>query len=129
MNGNMKALVGTAVAAFVIFYVLTTYVFNPVAAGDTPGAAMNPFLTLAVTAIVGVLILSWINGAVGNAVKAGMIIAICQIALVDIYYPMSGQRGWMTAVVSAVVLLIGWSLAGMVFGKLSDGGGAEAAEA
>jgi len=126
VNGDMKALGGAAVTGFVLFYVLTTYVFNPVMANDAPGAAMNPFLTLAVTSIVGVLILSWINGSVGNATKSGAIIAICQIALVDIYYPMGGQRGWTAAAVSAAVLLVGWSVVGMVYGKLSSAGPAEA---
>lgn len=126
MNGDMKAIGGAAVTGFVVFYVLTSYVFNPIMANDTPGAAMNPFLTLAVTSVVGVLILAWINGAVGNAVKSGAIIAICQIALVDIYYPMGGQRGWTTAAVSAVVLLVGWTLVGMVYGKLSGAAPAEA---
>ena len=126
MNGDMKAMVGAVVTGFVVFYVLTTYVFNPVMANDVPGAAMNPFLTLAVVSIVGVVILNWINGAVGNPMKSGAIIAICQIALVDIYYPMGGQRGWTAAVVSAVVLLVGWSVVGFVFGKLSGGSAAEA---
>lgn len=126
MNGDMKAIGGAAVTGFVLFYVLTSYVFNPVMANDTPGQAMNPFLTLAVTSVVGVLILSWINAAVRNPVKSGAIIAICQIALVDLYYPMGGQRGWTTAAVSAAVLLVGWSLVGMVYGKLSGAAPAEA---
>jgi len=126
VNGDMKAIIGAVVAGFVVFFVLTTYVFNPVMANDAPGAAMNPFVTLAVVSIVGAFILVWINGAVKNAVKSGAIIAISQIALVDIYYPMGGQRGWMTAVVSAVVLLVGWTIVGFVYGKLAGGAVAEA---
>ena len=126
MNGSMKAIIGAVVGAFVLFYVLTTYVFNPIAAANEPGAAMNPFLTLAVVAIVGVLVLDWINGGVGNPVKSGMIMAVSQIALVDIYYPMTGQRAWITAVVSAVVLLVGWSVVGVIYGKLSDESAVEA---
>ena len=126
MNGDMKAIIGAVVTGFVLFFVLTTYVFNPVMEGDTPGAAMNPFLTLAVVSIVGAFILVWIDGSVGNPVKSGAIIAISQIALVDIYYPMGGQRGWTAAVVSAVVLLVGWTVVGFVYGKLSGGSSAEA---
>ena len=126
MNGDMKAMAGAVVAGFVIFFLLTNYVFNPIMANDAPGQAMNPFLTLTVTSIVGVIILSWINGAVRNPIKSGAIIAICQIALVDLYYPMGGQRGWTTAAVSAAVLLVGWSLVGMVYGKLSGMAPAEA---
>lgn len=126
MNGDMKAIGGAAVTGFVLFYVLTSYVFNPVMANDTPGQAMNPFLTLAVTSVVGVLILTWINASVRNPVKSGAIIAICQIALVDLYYPMGGQRGWTSAAVSAAVLLVGWTLVGMVYGKLSGAAPAEA---
>jgi len=121
MNGSMKAIIGAVVGAFVLFYVFTTYLFNPVAAANEPGAAMNPFLTLAVVSVVGVLILDWINGSVGNPVKSGMILAVSQIALVDIYYPMGGQRAWITAVVSALGLFVGWAVVGMLYGKLSDG--------
>lgn len=126
MNGDMKAIIGAVVAGSVVFFILTTYVFNPVMANDAPGAAMNPILSLLVTSIVGALILSWIYGAVGSGAKAGAVIAISQIALVDIYYPMGGQRGWMTALVSAVVLLVGWTIVGVVYGKLADGAVAEA---
>jgi hypothetical protein len=122
----MKAIIGAVVAGCVVFFVLTTYVFNPVMANDAPGAAMNPILALLVVSIVGALILAWIHGAVGSGVKAGAIIAISQIALVDIYYPMGGQRGWMTAVVSAVVLLVGWIIVGVVYDKLAGGAVAQA---
>ena len=80
---------------------------------------MSPFVSLAAISIVGAFVLSWVDGSVGNPVRSGLIIAVSQILLVDIYYPLGGQRGWLSAVVSAVLLVVGWSLLGIVFGKLS----------
>ncbi len=92
-------------------------------ANDQPGAVLPGWLGLAIASVLFVVLLDWTNGSVGNAVKSAMIIAISQIVMVDIYYPLIGRRGWAAAAASVAVLLVGWFIVGMVYGKLTAGGG------
>ncbi len=102
--------------------------FGPIAASDTSAGAMVPtWLSLAIVSVLLILFYDWANQAVGNPVQCAMIVAISQILLVDVYYLLNGTRGIATAGASAVLLLVGWGVIGMVYGKLSDGQGAEAA--
>ncbi len=127
MSARMKPLLGALVTAYIIFYVGTTYFFGPAMAADVPAGPMLPaWLSLAATSVVLVMLFDWVNLSVGNPVRSGLIIAISQALLVDFYYVMNGTRGVMAAAASAVLLVVGWSVVGMVYGKLS-GGASEAA--
>jgi hypothetical protein len=117
-------MVGTAITAFIVFWLGVRFVFGPVMANDQPGEPLAQWLALAVAAILFVYLLDWAAGITGNAVKAALIIALSQIVLVDIYYPLNGMRGWVAAGASIAVLLVGWLIVGTVYGKLSGGGGA-----
>jgi len=50
---------------------------------------------------------------------------LLQILLVDVYYVMNGSRGVTAAASSVILLLVGWSVVGVVYGKPSDGGAAD----
>lgn len=126
MSPRLKAMVITAITAFIVFYLGVTYIFGPVIANDQPGDPLASWLSLAIASVIFVVLLDWATGVAGNAVKAAMIIAASQIILVDIYYPLNGQRGWAAAGASAAVILVGWFIIGTVFGKLSGGEQAEA---
>jgi hypothetical protein len=125
MSSRLNAMVITAITAFVLFWLGVRFVFGPVMANDQPGAGLPSWLALAIASILFVVLLDWVNGAVGNAVKSALVIAISQIVLVDIYYPLNGTRGWAAAAASIGVLLVGWFIVGTVYGKLTSGGGAE----
>ncbi len=124
MSSRVQAMVGTAITAFIVFWLGVRFVFGPVMANDQPGEPLAQWLALAVAAILFVYLLDWAAGITGNAVKAALIIALSQIVLVDIYYPLNGMRGWVAAGASIAVLLVGWLIVGTVYGKLSGGGGA-----
>jgi O-antigen/teichoic acid export membrane protein len=120
MSSRIKPILGAAVTGLIVNFVGLTYFFVPIRDGDTAPEAMAPWLSLIVTVAVFVVLLDWVNQAVGNALKSALIIAISQILLVDLFYPLSGQRGWATAGASVVVLLVGWCLIGWVYSKLLD---------
>jgi hypothetical protein len=124
MSSRVQAMVGTAITAFIIFWLGVRFVFGPAIANDQPSASLPSWLALAIASVIFVFLLDWAATAIGNAVKAALLIALSQVVLVDIYYPLNGTRGWAAAGASIVVLLVGWWIVGTVFGKLSAGGGA-----
>ena len=130
MSARLKPLLGALVTAYIIFFLGVTYFFGPLMASDVPAGAMMPaWLSLLVVSVLLVLFYDWVNVAVGSPVRSGMIIAIGQILLVDVYYVLNGTRGVAAAGASAVLLLVGWGAVGMVYGMLSDGGGGHSAPA
>lgn len=127
MSARMKPLLGALIAAYVIFFIGITYFFGPAMAGDNPAGPMVPaWLSLALASVVLVLFFDWVNLSVRNPVRSGIVVAISQILLVDFYYVLNGTRGLTAAAASAVLLLVGWSVVGFVYGKLSGGGTSEA---
>ncbi|MFQ5679646.1 MAG: hypothetical protein ACE5HP_09325, partial [Gemmatimonadota bacterium] len=126
MSPKLRAMVITFVTAFVVFYLGVRFVFGPAIENDQPGEPMTFWLSLAIAEVLFVVLLAWASDATGNAVKAAMIIALSQLVLVDIYYPLAGRRGWGAALASAAVLIVGWFIVGSVYGKLTAGGEAEA---
>ena len=129
MSERMKPILGALVAAYIIFYLGITYFFGPILANDMPDEAMIPgWVSLAVASVFLILLYDWVNGSVGSPVRSGLILTLSQILLVDVYYAMNGSRGLAAAGASAVLLIVGWTAVGIVYGKLSGGApaGAEA---
>jgi hypothetical protein len=126
MSERIKPILGALVTSYVVFYVGITYFFGPAMASDAPaGPMMAGWLSLAVVSLLLVLFYDWVNQQVGNPVKSGLIVAISQILLVDVYYVMNGTRGVTAAAYSVILLLVGWSVVGVVYGKLSNGPAAD----
>ncbi len=121
MSARLKPLLGALITAYMVFFVGVTYFLSPLMANDAPAGAMMPgWLSLAIVSVLLVLFFDWVNVSVGNPVRSGLIVAIGQILLVDVYYVLNGTRGIAAAGASVVLLLVGWVAVGMVYGKLSD---------
>ena len=126
MSDRMKPILGALVAGYVINFTLITYFFGPILANDAPAGAMVPaWLSLAILSVLSILFYDWVNQAVGAPVRSAMIVAVSQILILDVYFVLNGTRGLAAAGAGAVLLLVGWGVAGMVYGKLSDGQGTE----
>ena len=122
MGDRIKPLLGALVAIYVINFTGVTLIFGPILADDVPTGELAPvWLSLAIVAVLLLIFYDWVNQAVGSPVKSAMIIAVSQILLLDVYYVLNGTRGIAAAAASAAVLLVSWGMAGMVYGKLSDG--------
>ena len=122
MSERMKPILGALVTAYIIFYLGVTYFFGPILANEAPAEAMMPAWTsLAVVSVLLILLFDWVNVSVGNPVRSGLIVALSQILLVDVYYAMNGMRGIAAAGASAVLLIVGWTAVGLVYGMLSGG--------
>ncbi len=92
---NYKALLGTAIVSGVLGYLMNTYLFTPTLSADAvaAAAAMVPAYAMwAVTSVIGAFVISWVTGMTGNGVKSGLVIAVSQIVLVDVFYVLDGRR-------------------------------------
>ena len=122
MSERMKPILGALVTAYIIFYLSVTYFFGPILANDAPAGPMMPaWASLAVTSVFLILLYDWVNVSVGSPVRSGLIVALSQILLVDVFYVMNGTRGIAAAGASAAILIVGWTVVGIVYGKLSGG--------
>ena len=129
MSERMKPILGALVTAYIVFYLGTTYFFSPILANDAPAGPMMPaWASLAVASVFFIVLYDWVNVSVGSPVRSALIIALSQIVLVDVYYAINGSRGIAAAGASVAVLIVGWTVIGTVYGKLSGGApaGAEA---
>jgi len=121
---NIKALLGTAIVSGVTGFLLNTYLFTPTLSADAvaaaAAAAMLPmYASIALMGVINALMISWVTGMTGNGVKAGLVIALSQILLVDVFYVLDGRRALATAAASVVVLLVSLVASGYTYGKLS----------
>ena len=121
---NIKALLGTAIVSGVTGFLLNTYLFTPTLSADAvaaaAAAAMLPmYASLALMGVINALMISWVTGMTGNGVKAGLVIAVSQILLVDVFYVLDGRRALATAAASVVALLVSLVASGYIYGKLS----------
>ena len=122
----MKKLLGAYAVGVGIFYVGVTYFFEPAMAGDLPEGPMlpNPGALLVGFALQ-VWFYDWVAQQVGDPMKAAMAVAVPQILLVDVNYVLNGTRQVEAALISAVLISVGWFAVGKVYGMLSEGGSAE----
>lgn len=121
---SIKALLGTAIVSGVTGFLLNTYLFTPTLdpadVAAAAAAAMLPrYASSALMSVINALMISWVTGMTGNGVKAGLVIALSQILLVDVFYVLDGQRGLATAGASVVALLVSMVASGYTYGKLS----------
>ena len=127
MSERMKPILGAMVTAIIINYIGVYYFYGPIAESATPsGLELPRGVALLIAMVFFILFFDWVNQQVNNPLKSAMIVAVSQILLVDFYYVLTGQRPMMQATASIAVLLVGWGAAGMVYGKLLDGGSAAA---
>ena len=94
---NIKALLGTAIVSGVTGFLLHTYLFTPTLdpadVTAAAAAAMLPrYALFALMSVINALMISWVTGMTGNGVKAGLVIALSQIVLVDVFYVLDGRR-------------------------------------
>ena len=108
MSERMKPILGALVTAYIVFYLSITYLFGPILANDAPAGPMMPtWASLAVASVSLILLYDWVNVSVGSPVRSGLIVALSQILLVDVYYVINGSRGFAAAGASAALLIVG----------------------
>ncbi|HSG07977.1 MAG TPA: hypothetical protein VLA36_06455 [Longimicrobiales bacterium] len=119
MTERMKPILGAMVTSVIVNYLGVYYFYGPIAQTAAPsGLELPRGVALLIAMIFFVLFFDWVNQQMKNPLKSAMVIALSQILLVDVYYVLNGQRPLTQALASVVVLLVGWGVTGMVYGKL-----------
>lgn len=118
MSKRAAALAATALAAAVVNFVGVIYFFDPIAAGDSPGGPiLPPALGFLIYILLSVVLLDWASQRTGRPVTSGLVIAFSQIILV-VDLTLRGERGLATGAAGAVLILITWTVMGVVYGKI-----------
>lgn len=122
MSARMKPILGGLITAILVNYLGVYYFYGPIAASAGPGTMDLPRgVALVIASAFFIVFFDWANQTIRNPMKTGLIIAVSQILLVDVYYYLSGQRPLSQAAASVVVLMVSWVAVGMVYGKLMGG--------
>jgi len=112
-------VVGAFLTLAVLYLVGVMTFYGPIAAQDVAGDPVVPRLMgLAISIVVYIGLFVWVEAEMGSSLKAAMAVALSQLALVDIDYVLSGDRGVAAAAASAVLLLVSWCATGWVYGRL-----------
>ena len=72
-----------------------------------------------VSIILYVLFFAWVAEQMDHPVKAALTVAVSQLLLVDVDYVLSGKRGIEEAGASALLLLVSWTITGLVYDQLT----------
>lgn len=131
MIRRLPALIGAFLTLSVI-YMIAGFVFLDGAHifdASSTGPLVLPVIGFAISNGLYVLFYSWVVEQVGQPVKAALIVAISQLLLVDVDYVLGGQRSVVGGIVSALVLLVAWTMVGLVYEVLSTRGKGGAADA
>ena len=120
MAARWKPILGALGISYFFNLAGVAWFFGPILANDMPmGAVVPGWVALFVAYVLYILFFDWAARVVGHPLRAALIIAVSQVLLVDVYYVLTGARGVVAAVASAVLILAGWTLVGTVYDRLS----------
>ena len=120
MAARWKPILGALGVSYFFNLAGVAWFFGPILANDMPmGAVVPGWVALLVAYVLYILLFDWAARVVGHPLRAALLIAVSQILLVDVYYVLTGARGVVAAVASAVQILAGWGLVGTVYDRLS----------
>ena len=121
MRSGALALTGAFVTLSSV-YMIAAFVFlegSEIFGASEEGPLVVPVVGFAISNVLLVLFYSWVARQMDHAVKAALAIAISQALLVNVSYVLDGNRTVLGGLVSTVVLLVAWTLVGLVYGRLS----------
>ena len=120
MAARWKPILGALSVGYLFNLAGIAWFSGPILANDMPmGPVVPGWVALLIAAVLYVLLLDWAARVVGHPQRAALLIAVSQILLVDVYYVLTGTRGVVAAVASAVQILAGWTIIGSVYDRLS----------
>jgi hypothetical protein len=121
MPKRIWALLGAFVTLAVVYLLGVFFFFRPIAEADS---VAGPFLSEPVAFVMMICLyigfFAWVVEQMESPVKAGLVIALAQILLVNVDYVLTGRRGLVTAAASIVLLLVAWTLVGRVYGWIAN---------
>lgn len=132
MPKRIWALLGAFFTLAVVYLLGVVFFFRPIAAADSvAGPLLSEPVAFFIMICLYIGLFAWVVEQMESPVKAGLVIALSQILLVNVDYVLTGRRGLVTAAASTALLLVAWTLVGWVYGWIAnrydqaatDGGG------
>lgn len=116
---NIKAVLGAYLTLAALYLLGVFAFFRPIAEGDMPsGALVPPLVGFLLSTVLHAAFFVWIAKEIGSGLKAGVILALSQLLLVNVDFVLRGDRGLVTAAASSVLLLGSWTATGWVYDRL-----------
>ena len=115
MGDRIKPILGGYLAFLVVVYIGVTYFFDPQPGSEVLSAPWS----LVVGGLAFMLFFDHMTQKTRKSMVTAMTIAGSQILMVDFYYVLNGTRDMTSAMVSAVVIVLGWYTAATAYQKLS----------
>ncbi len=130
MKRKIPALIGAWLTLSIV-YMIAGFSFGHLFANEAPTSEplVLPIVGFAISNVLLVLFFSWVAEQMGHPVKAALTVAISQLLLVNVDYVLGGSRGVRAGAVSSIVLVVAWSLVGVVYQTLLRRSGSGAADA
>lgn len=119
MTQRVFAILSAFVVVSALQFVGVIYLYRPLVGAAPVAEPLIPrALGFAISMALLVLFFAWVSGQIRHPLKAAMIIAISQVLLVDVDYVLSGERTAAAGAASALVLLVSWGAAGLVYDRV-----------
>ncbi len=118
MTTNRSApLIGAVVIALIANLFGVLFFFKPIAEGDTSIVTVHPAFGLLIYVILCVWLFDWSARQMKSPYKSAFVVGASQAILVtDLMF--RGERGVLTAVAGAILLLVTWSCVAFVYSRL-----------
>jgi hypothetical protein len=114
-------VLGVFLVVSTLQFVGVQYIYRPLVLTEPVGQPLVPrALGFALSMALLALFFDWVSRQMRHPVKAAMTVAISQILLVDVDYVLSGERTVAAGAASALVLLVSWGAAGLVYRRLLE---------
>lgn len=115
------ALLGAFVTLAVVYLLGVFFFLRPIAEADSvAGPLLSEPVAFFIMICLYIGFFAWVVEQMESPVKAGLVIALSQILLMNVDYVLTGRRGLVTAAASTVLLLVAWTLVGWVYGWIAN---------
>lgn len=111
----LKVVAGLAVYG-ILMLLLVLAVFRPVAEVVPPSEPpVHPLIAFAIYVVLAVLLFDWTARQMSNAWKAAFVLGAAQFILVNVDMVLRGDRAFITAAASSLLLIVTWASLPLVY--------------
>lgn len=119
MRTSLLRIVAGLVVYGAIMLVLVLAVFRPVAEVVPPSEPpVHPLIAFAIYVVLAVLLFDWTARQMSNAWKAAFVLGAAQFILVNVDMVLRGDRAFITAAASSLLLVATWASLAVVYTSL-----------
>ena len=116
MRGSLFRVVAGLAVYGTLMLILVLAVFRPVAETVPPiEPPVKPLVAYAIYVALAVLLFEWTTRRMGNPWRAAFVLGASQFILVNVDMVLRGDRAFITAAASTLVLVVTWASLALVY--------------